>query len=95
MFYIASTKTITTDVAWIPIVAAVILIGIVIIVAAGGGIGGIIAGGGIGGGTRGGIIAVGGIVGGTIAVNVHKLCQQILEGIIKISSFQCRDLPEN
>ena len=41
----------------------------------------IIAGGGICGGTGGGIIAVGGIGGingGIIAINVHKVCQQIL-----------------
>ncbi|KAK7829488.1 salutaridine reductase, partial [Quercus suber] len=54
-----------------------------------------VKGGGIGGGTSGGIIAVGGIIGGIIVFNVHKLCQQILYGIIKISSFQGRDLPEN
>ena len=62
------------------------LIGAVIIVAVDGGIGGIIAGGASGGdiisggGRGGGTIAVGGIGGingGIIAVNVHKVCQQI------------------
>ena len=56
-------------------------------------IGGGIGGGGTGGGGGGGI---GAGIGGSIGVGiVHKLCQQILEVIIKISSFQCRHLPEN
>ena len=56
--------------------------GIIASGASGGGCGGdIISGRGMGGGTGGGIIAVGGIGGingGIIAINVHKVRQQIL-----------------